>query len=82
MNPRTGQAKLILRGIDHCEEIDVPNRRVHCCYTDNCNKQLPALNIKTLSDMMSEEMEIDSKGYEHIPSLMLSILAIVVQYFH
>ena len=82
MNPRTGGEKLILRGIDNCEEIDIPNRRVHCCYTDYCNKHLPTVNIKTLSDLMTDEMDIDSNGYESIPSLILIISATLVQYFH
>ena len=82
MNPRTGEEKIILRGIDNCEEIDMPNRRVHCCYRDNCNKQLPAMNVKTLTDLIRDEMDIDSNGYEHIPSLVLIISAILVQHFH
>lgn len=82
MDPKTSVEKLVLRGIEYCEEINIPNRRVHCCYTNNCNKQLPPMTIKTLSDMMSEGSMINSNGYEHISSLILIILTIVVQYFH
>lgn len=56
----TREEKLIVRGISHCEEINIPNRRVHCCYTNNCNKHLPPMTIETYVDSYGSQSNLPS----------------------
>ncbi|CAF1234164.1 unnamed protein product [Rotaria sp. Silwood1] len=78
---RTGEEKLILRGVKDCEELNIPNHRTHCCYTDNCNKQLPTMITRTLADIMPRETRSESNNQCHISSIILIILNIFFQFF-
>ncbi|CAF2518795.1 unnamed protein product [Rotaria sp. Silwood2] len=70
----TGEEKLILRGVKYCEELNIPNHRIHCCYTDNCNKQLPKMITLSLADIMPMETKLASNNQRHISSIILIIL--------
>jgi hypothetical protein len=74
LNPGTDQAKLILRGIkrDQCTDLNVPNRRVYCCNTHNCNKHLPPMIVSIRAKMVSSNQR-------HVSSIILIMFAITFQ---
>ena len=76
-NPRTGEERIIVRGIDHCVKLNIPNRRVHCCYTNKCNNQFPPMIVKTSIDLISDERDVDSAGHQHFASLMLTNFLVI-----
>jgi hypothetical protein len=73
---------MILRGINGCQEINIPNRRVHCCYTSSCNKQQPPMTVKTLSDLSDETKDLKSNCQLNLPSIILICSIIIMQYFY
>ncbi|CAF0900213.1 unnamed protein product [Rotaria sordida] len=81
LDVRTGQEKLILRGSKDCNELNIPNHRIHCCYTDNCNKQLPIMIIHSLADIVAMEPRSKSNNQCYISSIILIILNIVFLIF-
>ncbi|CAF1518282.1 unnamed protein product [Rotaria sordida] len=72
-DPITNTEKLILRGIKYCEELNVISHRIYCCNTDNCNKWLPPMTIETF---------IYSNNQQYLPSMILIIFSIMLQYFY
>ncbi|CAF2551359.1 unnamed protein product [Rotaria sp. Silwood2] len=72
-DPITGAEKISLRGIKYCEELNVINHRIYCCNTDHCNKWLPPMTIQTTF--------IYSNDQQYLPSMILTILSIMFQYF-
>jgi hypothetical protein len=73
---------MILRGINVCQEINIHNRRVHCCYTNNCNKQQPPMTVKTLSDLSDGTNDLKSNCQLNLPSIILICLMTIMQYFY
>ena len=71
---------MILRGIEHCEEIDKPNHRVHCCYTNHCNKQQPKLVIQTKTVPAAKGFITKSNAQRHISSIILVAFTMILQY--
>ena len=61
--------------------MDIPNHRVFCCYTDNCNKQLPSMTIRTLADLMPIETRSESGNQRHISSISLIAITIFSIFF-
>ncbi|CAF2551288.1 unnamed protein product [Rotaria sp. Silwood2] len=72
-NPETRREQIILRGVKYCEELNVTNHRIYCCGTDHCNKWLPPMTIQTF---------IYSNDQQYFPSMILTILSIMFQYFY
>ncbi|CAF4334099.1 unnamed protein product, partial [Adineta steineri] len=70
-NPNTQEHKIILRGIADCDEIDEPNHRVYCCYTDNCNRYTPQITIRIPANLTTIESERESSSQNYISSIML-----------
>ncbi|CAF1289389.1 unnamed protein product [Adineta ricciae] len=79
-NPSTGETKVILRGIKDCEEVDEANHRVNCCFTNYCNKHLPAMHIKTLTDIMPADATEISSTKRHLASLLSITMLLIGQY--
>lgn len=78
MNPQNGEEKLILRGIQNCQELNIPNRRIHCCYSNNCNKQLPPMTIQTLADSLrSAGSIVESSSPQYFPSICVIVFSIL-----
>lgn len=78
-DPKTGKEKLILRGTQVCEELDIPNHRRHCCQSNNCNKVFPPLSWQALADVNPMDARYLTSHYEHIyPSLSLILLSIII----
>ncbi|CAF1401307.1 unnamed protein product [Rotaria sp. Silwood1] len=72
-NPITDTEILILRGTKDCEELNVINHRIHCCYTDDCNRRLPHMIRQTL---------IYSNDQQYLSSMILTIFSILFQYVY
>ncbi|CAF4136389.1 unnamed protein product [Adineta steineri] len=70
-DPSTQKHKIILRGIEDCEDVDEPNHRVYCCYADNCNRYTAQITIRIPANRTTIESERESSSQNHISSIML-----------
>ena len=81
-NPLTQRETVILRGIENCQEINVPNRRVHCCYTDHCNKHRLPMSINPTIDVSGGTNDLKSNCYLNLSSTILACLTIIMKYIN
>lgn len=69
-----------MTGVRFCEEIDIDNHRVHCCYTDNCNNHPPEMRIKTLTDLNPVSDDEISDSRRLIASFLSVVVALALPY--
>ncbi|CAF1036025.1 unnamed protein product [Adineta steineri] len=73
-NPITQKHKIILRGVEDCEDVNESNHRVYCCYEDRCNRHEPQITIKPIADLTSSSQIL-------ISSIILIVITMIFQYF-
>ncbi|CAF2092283.1 unnamed protein product [Rotaria magnacalcarata] len=74
----TEEETIILRGEKNCQELNEPNHRVYCCFTDYCNKILPPMISKSLADLMPFDESRKSNNLHYVPSTILIVLNIII----
>ncbi|CAF4886909.1 unnamed protein product, partial [Rotaria magnacalcarata] len=65
-------------GEKNCQELNEPNHRVYCCFTDYCNKILPPMISKSLADLMPFDESRKSNNLHYVPSTILIVLNIII----
>jgi hypothetical protein len=87
IDPTTGEEKLALRGVEHCKESDIINRRISCCNTDNCNRRIPPMTVQT--DISSNnqryfssnnQRHFSSNNQRYLSSMILIVLSLIFQF--